>query len=120
MKISKAQHSVLISAVHEIRDAKRLNFEAWLTSTRTVVADPEEPGISDELRRFRQQRFEEAKNNELYRKAYDNCRKQTILTWTNSQTLRSLERKGLITIIRDSAGERVGIDQIKVNFPVMA
>lgn len=119
MKISKPQQIILANVVREIRDAKRLNFEAWLIGSRTVM-DPEEPGISDELRKFRQQRFEEAKNNELYRKAYDNCRKQTILTWTNSQTLRSLERKGLITIIRDSAGERVGIDQIKVNFPVMA
>lgn len=119
MKISKAQHSVLISAVRKIRTAKKFDFEAWLIKSGNIL-DPEDPGISDKCREFYRQRFEEAKKDRYYRKVYHNYKRQIIYTYTNSQTLRSLEKKKLITIIRDSAGERVGIDQIKVNFPVMA
>lgn len=119
MKISKAQHSVLISAVRKIRTAKKFDFEAWLIKSGNIL-DPEDPGISDKCRKFYRQRFEEAKKDQYYRKVYDNYKKQIVYTYTSSQTLRSLEKKGLIEIIKDSAGERVGIDQVKINFPVMA
>lgn len=119
MKISKAQHSVLIKAVRAIRTAKKFDFEAWLIKSENVL-DPEDPNINDKCREFYRQRFEEAKKDWYYRKVYDNCKKQIVYTYTSSQTLRSLEKKNLIEIIRDSAGERVGIDQIKVKFEVSA
>ena len=119
MKISKAQHSVLISAVRAIHIAKKFDFETWLIKSENVL-DPEDSNISDKCREFYRQRFEEAKKDQYYREVYDNYKKQIVYTHTSSQTLRSLEKKGLISIIRDSAGERVGIDQIKINFPVMA
>lgn len=119
MKISKTQHSVLIRAVREIRTAKKFDFEAWLIKSGNIL-DPEDPGISDKCREFYRQHYEEAKKDQYYRKVYDNYKKQIVYTYTSSQTLRSLEKKGLIEIIKDSAGERVGIDQVKINFPVMA
>lgn len=119
MKISKAQHSVLAHAVREIRTAKKFDFEAWLIKSGNIL-DPEDPGISDKCREFYRQRFEEAKKDQYYRKVYDDHKNQIVFTCTSSQTLRSLEKKNLIAIIRDSAGERVGIDQVKINFPVMA
>lgn len=119
MKISKTQHSVLTHVVREIRTAKKFGFEAWLIKSGNIL-DPEDPGISDKCREFYRQHYEEAKKDQYYRKVYDNYKKQIVYTYTSSQTLRSLEKKGLISIIRDSAGERVGIDQVKVNFPVMA
>lgn len=60
MKISKTQHSVLTSAVHNIRTAKKFDFEAWLIKSGNIL-DPEDPGISDKCREFYRQRFEEAK-----------------------------------------------------------
>lgn len=119
MKISKAQHSVLTHAVRKIRTAKKFDFEAWLIKSGNIL-DPEDPGISGKCREFYRQRFEEAKKDQYYREVYDNHKKQIVFTYTSSQTLRSLEKKNLITIIRDSAGERVGIDQVKINFPVIA
>lgn len=119
MKISKTQHSVLTSAVRNIRTAKKFDFEAWLIKSGNIL-DPEDPGISDKCREFYRHHYEEAKKDRYYRKVYDNYKKQIVYTYTSSQTLRSLAKKGLITIIRDSAGERVGIDQVKINFPVMA
>lgn len=119
MKISKAQHSILIRAVRAIRIAKKFDFETWLIKSGNVL-DPEDSNISDKCREFFRQRFEEAKKDQYYREVYDNCKKQIVYSHTSSQTLRSLEKKNLIEIIKDSAGEHDGIDQIKVKIEVNA
>ena len=119
MKISKAQHSILIRAVRAIRIAKKFDFETWLIKSGKVL-DPEDSNINDKCREFFRQRFEEAKKDQYYREVYDNCKKQIVYVHANSQTLRSLAKKSLIEIIRDSAGEHYGIDKIKVTAEIVA
>lgn len=117
MKISKAQQEVLAQAIKEIRLAKKLDFSAWLITSSNIL-DPDAPGLTDKERENRLKRIEEIKEEGRYYRVYRELRENIAYIHCNSQTLRSLAAKCLIEIIRDSAGDRYGIDKIKLKFDV--
>lgn len=113
MNISRIQQQVLDQAISEIRLAKRLDFDAWLIASGNIL-DPDAPGLTDKERANRSKIIEEVKEEGRYFRVYNELRENIAYVHAASQTLRSLAKKSLIEIIRDSAGEHYGIDKIKV------
>ncbi len=101
MKLSKAQQTVLNKAKQDIDNARSKDVAQWY---KEHVAGVQwlsyEKLLNDDKQYW--------KNKHVQR-----C-EGIVLTSCNSRTLAKLQQYGLIEIIRDSNGERSGLDLIKV------
>lgn len=97
MKLSKAQQEVLNQAKKDIDLARKFdNHIDWLIS------------------RYGEHLAERMSKRPIWEKSWEEEKNGIVSTSCNSKTLKVLERNGLIEIIRDSNGERFGLDTIKV------
>lgn len=97
MKLTKTQHQVFDKLCKEHLDAHNKTFEEW------VCRDDDFADYNDFLEYANKFGKKEAERTiEFYKTLYDEARNQNIyLAHTSSNTLRAMERKGLIEIIRD-------------------
>ena len=104
MKLSKAQQRVIDTAHAEIDFARSVDFEKWLLVTicndDTDVYDLRYKANSEIKRKLKQ--------------SYENLKNAVVLTNCSSATLYKLADLGLVEIIKDSKGDRAGIDTVKI------
>lgn len=101
MKLSKAQEKVMTMAKSDIDRARNMDYPEWLKDQNSIYEE------RDDL-------FQEAIQKEYLKKYWENERNGIVLTSCSSQTIRKLEKLGLIEIIKDSANERFGLDHVKI------
>lgn len=97
MKLTNAQQEVMDDAIRQIDTARALDYMEWLHNQATAIRD-----------------LDDAVAREYLKEYWEKHREGLALTHCSSATLRNLEKRGLIEIIRDSAGERYGLDWVKV------
>lgn len=105
MKLSSAQQRIMDKVHGDIDLARSLDFDKWFIKTQ--CRDSEE-----QYNRFYKDNPEK---KEWARKYYENEKNGIVLTSNvSSTTLYKLQQFGLIEILEDSKGTRIGVDTIKV------
>lgn len=104
MKLSKAQQRVIDTAHKEIDFARSTDFETWLLvnqcNNNTEVYNVRYKADSELKRKLKQ--------------SYENLKNAIVLTSCSSTTLYKLANLGLVEILKDSKGERFGIDTVRI------
>ena len=116
MKLSKAQEEVINNAKTKIDFARTLNFFDWYMENyagnyiRNNIHTPEELDAYLENRIGRDNRT----MKDLWEEDYQNTRNGIVHCIANSRTLKKLEEMGIIEIVYDSNGDRLGLDTIRI------
>lgn len=120
-KLSKTMIEVLNKAYEDIKIAKENDYPTWLMKTVSHFDWREERFSKWTGREAVAKVIAQSKENwekhvsENYIKEYwEEHRNNIVLTRCSSETIRALEKRGYIRIIRDSTGERIGIDKVEV------
>ena len=116
MKLSKAQEEVINNAKARIDFARTQNFFGWYMGyyagnyERKNIHTPEELDAYLENRTGRDNRTMKDLTTERYQNAINGI----VPCIANSRTLKKLEELGIIEIIYDSNGDRLGLDEIRI------
>ena len=129
IKLTKAQQEVMDLAKREIDYARTHDFLHWIAQAHGHALETDwdahpNPYLSNELALKQAQEMVEADSRGVYtddgielippnwsRMAYENRKKGIVLTITSSNTLKALERRGLIRIVRDA---KRGVDEVEI------
>jgi len=119
MKLSKAQEKVMEEAKREIDKARSMDYPEWLMDMGDYkvpewATDETSPYYNPRLAEHYRKIFDEAVAKEEWKNYWEDNRNGIVLTRCNSKTLKKLEEYGLIKIIYDSNGERIGIDTVQI------
>jgi hypothetical protein len=120
-KLTTAMINVLSKAINDIEKAKNLDYPEWLMSINSVYDYRPERFVHWEDREAAQKAMDTAKEKlekavaeEKLKNYWEEHRKNIALTYCNSGTLHALEDRGYIRIIKDSSGQKIGIDKVEV------
>lgn len=126
-KVTPAQAEVLAKAVRMVVQAQTMDFETWFMRSNYMSGEGNvrygvflatfEEAVEDHFRFFAKR--DHRHNQEAYineqvedaRREYEEHRKGIVYAHTSSNTLRALEKKGLIEIIKDG---RRNLDTIRL------
>ncbi len=127
VKLTKAQEKVLAGIREDVEKAKSMTFYRWVgTVLRLDYWNAREKYADvDDRRRakiyFAQKEdldgmLKDARQYRLWSERYDSIRSsQEVCCHAPSGTLRALERRGLVSIVSDSANSRgIGIDRVRL------
>lgn len=122
MRLSKAQAKVLEYAKTTIDFARTHSPREWAEKQTGITPDYVQRAVeADKYHHGRErliQMYEDRVQSYMKRfgKYYEANKRGVVLcgSATNSRTLRKLADLGLIAILHDSCGERIGIDEIQV------
>src|SRR5574344_578619 len=125
-KFTKCQIEVLRGIVRTVKLSKHNDYPTWLMKNFSALDWREETfkNWSDNQAKqavinHNKMAWEKAFEENYMRKYYDDDRNGIVLTRCASGTIRNLQDRGLIKIVKDSAEDKVGIDHVEVMFKIV-
>jgi len=116
MKLSKAQEEVINNAKAKIDLARTLNFFDWYMGYYAGNYESKNIHTPEELDAYLENRIgrDNRTMKDLTEERYQNARNGIVSCIANSRTLKKLEEMGIIEILYDSNGDRLGLDEIRI------